>query len=48
MTVIEELQEHTNNLTKVCQGELAGGKFTKLKQSLKQRFETCVKKSRMK
>jgi hypothetical protein len=27
---------------------LSGGEFTKLKQSFKQRFETCVKKSRMK
>jgi hypothetical protein len=26
----------------------AGGEFTKLKQSFKQRFETCVKKVRMK
>jgi hypothetical protein len=26
----------------------SGGEFTKLKQSIKQRFETCVKKSRMK
>jgi hypothetical protein len=37
-----------DNGISVSPGFTPGGEFTKLKQSFKQRFETCVKKSRMK
>jgi hypothetical protein len=33
---------------KTQRGRKTGGTFTKLKQSFKHRFDTCVKKSRMK